>query len=604
MAGEVRIVERWHQRERHVVLDTHFDFGLNFLATWNAWRADPHRSQQLHYVAVESRPYTASAMTALHADWPQLKLLSQELMLSWPTMVAGFHRLLLAGGAVVLTLIFGDVEEDIAQIEAQVDTFYLNGKWVSTIPESRAATLLTLLGRLAAPQAILALEPALPADTVALKNSGFAFEPQAIGRLACFAPRWTPRPVRIVNAADRHVIVIGAGLAGSAASERLAARGWQISLIEQHQQAAQEASGNTAGIFMPTLAKDDNSSARLTRAAFLFALRLWQRLGGVGQAFSGEVCGVLQLARDAARASVAQEIAEIYRFPPEFAQWLSADAVANLPGMPPLADAGQGQHGAWLFPRGGWVHPAGLCEALLAACSDKLQKFYGRNAVRIERVAGVWQVFDDHGVMIATAPHVIIANGVGFRQFVQTVDLPLDRVRGQVTHLPAASLPDLPLVLCREGYVTPPLDGVCSLGASYDMDDDPSLRLESQHENLARLDQILPHMSSVLMNPPLSGRVGFRCVSADRLPIVGALADQLALAHFHGDRLREVPRLPGLYALLGYASRGLIWAPLAAELLAAQIAGEPLPLERELAATLDPARFLLAVHRRSHKKDK
>ena len=604
MVGEARIVERWHQRERHVVFDTHFDFGSDFLATWDIWRTDPHRSRQLHYIAFESRPYTASAMTTLHANWLQLAPLSQELIRCWPMMVAGFHRIFLADGAVSLTLIFGDLEQGIAQVDAQIDTYYINGMWVPTISENRAATLLTLLGRLAAPQAILALQPALPVDTPALKNSGFVFESQAIGRLACFAPRWAPRPVRMVDAADRHAIIIGAGLAGSAASERLAARGWQISLIEQHQQAAQEASGNLAGIFMPTLAKDDNSGVRLTRAAFLFSLRLWQRLGGLGQAFAGEACGVLQLVRDAARASVAREIAEIYRFPTEFARWLHADAVVNLPGMPPLADDGQGQYGAWLFPRGGWVHPAGVCEALLAACGDKLRKFYGRNAMRIERAEGVWQVFDDHDVMIAAAPHVIIANGVGFRHFPQTAELPLDRVRGQVTYLPTASLPDLPLVLCREGYVTRPLNGVCSVGASYDMDTDPSLRLDSQHENLARLAQMLSPMPSVLTNPPLSGRVGFRCVSADRLPLVGALPDQLALAHFHGDRLRDVPRLPGLYALLGYASRGLIWAPLAAELLAAQITGEPLLLERELAATLDPARFVLAAHRRSKKKDK
>jgi 2-polyprenyl-6-methoxyphenol hydroxylase-like FAD-dependent oxidoreductase len=32
---------------------------------------------------------------------------------------------------------------------------------------------------------------------------------------------------------DRHAIVIGAGLAGSSAAERLAARGWRISLIER-----------------------------------------------------------------------------------------------------------------------------------------------------------------------------------------------------------------------------------------------------------------------------------------------------------------------------------------------------------------------------------
>jgi tRNA 5-methylaminomethyl-2-thiouridine biosynthesis bifunctional protein len=59
-----------------------------------------------------------------------------------------------------------------------------------------------------------------------------------------------------------------------------------------------------------------------------------------------------------------------------------------------------------------------------------------------------------------------------------------------------------------------------------------------------------------------------------------------------------VPRLPGLYGLLGYGSRGLIWAPFAAELLASSLEGEPLPIERTLAEALDPARFVLKAYRR------
>jgi glycine/D-amino acid oxidase-like deaminating enzyme len=39
--------------------------------------------------------------------------------------------------------------------------------------------------------------------------------------------------------------------------------------------------------------------------------------------------------------------------------------------------------------------------------------------------------------------------------------------------------------------------------------------------------------------------------------------------------------------------RGLVWAPLCAEILAAQLNGEPTPVERDLAAALDPARFFL-----------
>jgi hypothetical protein len=42
-----------------------------------------------------------------------------------------------------------------------------------------------------------------------------------------------------------------------------------------------------------------------------------------------------------------------------------------------------------------------------------------------------------------------------------------------------------------------------------------------------------------------------------------------------------------------YASRGLVWAALAGEMLASLIEGEPLPLERDLANALDPGRFVL-----------
>ena len=72
----------------------------------------------------------------------------------------------------------------------------------------------------------------------------------------------------------------------------------------------------------------------------------------------------------------------------------------------------------------------------------------------------------------------------------------------------------------------------------------------------------------------LAGRVGQRCIAPDRLPLVGAL-----------------PGVAAAYGVLGYASRGLIWAPLMAELLAAMLEREPLPLPRELVAALDPGRF-------------
>ncbi|MFY0100206.1 FAD-dependent oxidoreductase, partial [Acinetobacter baumannii] len=68
----------------------------------------------------------------------------------------------------------------------------------------------------------------------------------------------------------RQALVIGAGLAGTAAAERLTARGWRVDLIDAGPEVATRASGNHGGLFMPALARDDSPLARLTRAAFLF----------------------------------------------------------------------------------------------------------------------------------------------------------------------------------------------------------------------------------------------------------------------------------------------------------------------------------------------
>jgi tRNA 5-methylaminomethyl-2-thiouridine biosynthesis bifunctional protein len=47
----------------------------------------------------------------------------------------------------------------------------------------------------------------------------------------------------------------------------------------------------------------------------------------------------------------------------------------------------------------------------------------------------------------------------------------------------------------------------------------------------------------------------------------------------------------GVYGAFAYGSRGLIWAALAAELIASELEGEPLPLEGKLADAMDPGRF-------------
>src|SRR5205807_2287894 len=63
----------------------------------------------------------------------------------------------------------------------------------------------------------------------------------------------------------------------------------------------------------------------------------------------------------------------------------------------------------------------------------------------------------------------------------------LRRVRGQLTYLPRESIDAPRAVLLRGGMVLPPVDGVCVVGASYDLnDEDAALRASSHAGNLER----------------------------------------------------------------------------------------------------------------------
>ncbi|OEZ95922.1 FAD-dependent 5-carboxymethylaminomethyl-2-thiouridine(34) oxidoreductase MnmC [Duganella sp. HH101] len=582
---------------RQVVLDTDYGHGERFM---DAWRALPPQGV-LHYLAVT--PQVPPAGTVADA---QLRAL-------WPLNVPGFHRILLDDGRVTLDLLVGALDAVLPQIVARVDAFHVAASSPASL--ARGLAKLAVLGATLHVHAPDDAADEAPDEALvwALTAAGFAckavegtHDVSAVYQSRKPQPEAPPAPVR-------RAIVIGAGLAGSSASHRLCANGWQVTLIERHASPAQEASGNLAGIFMPLLSKDDNIPTRLSRAAYTFALREWRRLGGVGQAFDGASCGVLQLARDADHAKVQQDVVTAWDYPQQYVRWLEADAASELLGGPT-------PHGGWLFEQGGWARPASLCEAMLDACGQRLQRVFAAEALDLQRVDGEWQVRGADGALIAQAPTVVLANGTGAVNIAQAAELPLSRLRGQVTHLsvpehahahagadgaggvhaPSPPAPPLlPLVVCREAYVTPPSKGIVCAGATYDNDDDPQLRADSQLENLTRLAEIVPgdDVAALAATAPLAGRVGFRCAAPDRLPLAGALPDYPSAGRL--ERLRDVPRHPGLHGLLGYASRGLIWAPLMAELLVSQLENTPPPLEAMLVDALDPGRFLLKQRRRS-----
>ncbi len=580
---------RWAGRSDFTLLETGFGLGNNFLATWAAWRADPQRPQRLHYVAIEAHPPQLEDLRRCAGDAdPEL---AAALRRAWPPLVPGLHALDFDDGHVRLLLAFGDVARIAKELVLTADAVYLDGFAPDRNPAMWTPALMRLLARKLPPGGTAATWSVAAPVRDALRAAGFACErvPGIGGKRevlrAVLAPGWAA-PARATQQpparAAGHALVLGAGLAGAWAAWALARQGWQVRVLDRHAQPAAEASGNPAGLFHPGAPADaDTPHARLLRAAALRCARLlapWIAAGRI----AGDAGGLLRLAPAGAEVDALRAQAARQGVPPALAEPLDAAAAGARAGLA-LQRAG------WWLPSGGWVAPGELVRQLLATPGVR---FEGAAAVdRIARDGSGWALHGADGCTLARAPVLVLANGAEATRLWPQAGWTLGRSRGQIswwrTPPPGAPRPAHPVT--GEGYLLALPDGGLLCGATAAAGDpDPALRDADHDFNRHRLQALCGWPAP----PPDGGRVGWRALTRDRLPLVGPVpaADADAAA----GRGREPAREPGLYVLAGLGSRGISWGPLAAEVLASWICGTPMPVEARLRDALDPGR----MHRR------
>jgi tRNA 5-methylaminomethyl-2-thiouridine biosynthesis bifunctional protein len=267
-------------------------------------------------------------------------------------------------------------------------------------------------------------------------------------------------------------------------------------------------------------------------------------------------------------------------------------------GASELAGTRVARGGYW-FPRGTWLHAGSYCSAVLARHGERVRLLGGCAVASLRRVGNKWVALDASGGEIAGAPVAILAAGADLVRLagLDAQVMPLQRVRGQLTGVPADACRAPRVIVSGAGYCLPPVQGMIWTGATYGPGDaDATIRPVEHVSNLERLAHLLPENSFGGVPAGSMGHVGFRAVAPDRLPLVGGLPDvQVTVANGRGKRspsLAELPRQAGLYVSGGMASRGLTWAALSGEVLASMIEGEPLPIEADLLEAIDPARFL------------
>jgi len=605
-----RLRERWSHLAPHAhvtIGETGFGTGLNFACAWQLWDEVAPPGARLSFASVERYPLAAADVGRALGLWPELARYRDALLAQWDDFGPGWHRLRL-GDRVRLTLLVGDVRTTLPRLDATVDAWFLDGFAPARNPEMWQPEVFAEVARLSRAGATCATYTVAGDVRRGLEAAGFTVEktpgfgPKREMLRGSFAPSrrrrwyapWFARPD--LPTADRRAIVIGAGLAGTATAASLAARGWTIDLVDRHAGVAAEASGNPQGMLYARPSPHATALGELATAGLQYTCRSLPTFP-LEPGVDFNACGVLQLAYDADEALRHARLATL---------GLPSALLAPLDRAEASARAGiELPSGGLFFPRAGWVRPPALCLALIA--DPRIRLTLNREALQIRRSAGGWTVADGAGA-IADAPVVIIAGAGASASFAATRHLPFRLICGQLTLVPETPASRaLQTVLCGAGYVAPAYRGTHSLGATHRFRDTSTAGTAAEHaENLAKLARLAPALFTALgadrLDPArLSGRAALRCSAPDYLPIIGPVVDAAAFHAAYAPLARDARLeldapsawLDGLYVNTAHGSRGLITAPLAAELLAAYLEDEPMPLPRPVLEAVHPSRFLL-----------
>lgn len=579
----------------------------------------------------EAHPPELQSLRKLWSAIAPADAVTTQLADQWPAPVTGLYRLRCrpnvqalthanAASTVDLTLAFGNPAQLLAELTGPFDLICFhptlgglslrgdsNARLAALRSVSNQTTLLTGATRQASggASALQSLHQQLSRHGVIISQTDSAW----FGRWRQIRKQATGSPGSVSPVASGDVAIIGAGIAGISVAKLLARAGMKVTILEQHH------SPLSGGSAQPVLAghlhfsSDDNPLARLSRAA--------HRLLADGSATPA--LGRLQLLPDANEAERARSMLRKLGLPGSLVSVVNEAEASELAGLPLYRPA------LWQ-PSTDLVSPPSLLAKLSAGVGLKT----GVTVSAIRADDADWALIDSQGRVSTRARIIIVCTGAGPPPVIgvhghcdprerarQTRSIQTSLIAGQSTQLIDEFSRRLRCIVGAESYACPLPDGSVLTGASYRA----AQTMAGQSGASAPFAAVLEtdRLANVEAWRLLAGTtpnhgcnvkgdfVGYRHVTSDHLPIIGAIPDEhLAREHwvdYHRDDRLTLPRLPNLYMAGGFGSRGGLWSALAATVLHDLILSSQPPIERSLMRAIAPDRFLRKAIRRYNTPD-
>jgi glycine oxidase len=343
------------------------------------------------------------------------------------------------------------------------------------------------------------------------------------------------------------VVVVGAGLIGSAVAWELASRGAGVTVFDAREPGlgATQASAGMLAPFTEVRASGPFEALCVEGLevydAFVAKLRR-----DTDAAFEFTRCGSLEIALDdPGLAHLRQELARVRAWPAAGADWLEGPALASRqPGL--AAEA----RGGLLIAAHGRVAPADFTAAMAAAARNAgAQVTAGAPVSRIARGGGGYEVHAGGTTVRADAVVMCAGSWIGRIDAGEPAAPAVRPIRGQVLLLRPRVPVTARILWGPRCYLVPRADCCILVGATVeDVGFDESTTVAGLSALMQAAVELVPALAGASL---VEVRAGLRPVTRDELPVIGARAGE-----------------PGMIFAAGHYRNGALLAPITARIVA------------------------------------
>jgi len=406
----------------------------------------------------------------------------------------------------------------------------------------------------------------------------------------------------------QQVSIIGGGIASACAALALTKQGIKVTIYCKDNSLAQGGSSNAIGALYPLLHQQADDISLFYQQAFWRAKEIYNEVIEQGFTFPHAWCGLLEVSYKEALIRRQQKFSELTPWPKKLIHSVNAHKASELANV-------NLPFGGLFMPNAGWLSPQDAVKQIINA-AKATGHLHVENNILVTKIKKNqvtpssdnhpknWQLSTNKGERFASV--IIFCGGAEMIDFDWIKELPFTSVQGQVTSMKTnKEINKLSTVICHKGYLTPSHKQVHCIGATFNKNSTcTTAKPEEDKFNISMLSKCLPDLSESInwtIQDITNSKSRLRCMTPDHMPMVGAMPDIQqhieTYPHLAKDKnwkyQQTAPIIDNLYLMMGFGARGLCSAPLAADILAADLCGTPYPVDNEMLFNLSPNRFVI-----------